>query len=385
MSTTSLDETAITAPVGDVKTFRGKTLEELLPQIREQLGPDAVVIRQRDGLMGGVGGFFQQRFVEVEARAGHPRVDLYDETPEDDEALTPESFAELLADAETSADPIVTAAAFAPPVGDSMPPALPEPVFEGGPRIQPAPTGADPHSSTEPALTAPPEPPEPAPLDAQPAASAPTLAQELTATGMSATFAERLVSEAEAHELPFTQGDLREATRRALARRIPTALPYRAGGLAVAFAGPGSTGCASALSAAYKRAGRDARTLATLDQARARIERAAPEAVLALDLPPIPSDPSEVAALAARVEAIELDELLMVLPADLDLPSLRGLHERLMPLAPTALALACDQPRPQLGAPLELACTTRLPIAYAFDGQRIVPAHPRALAEQLLP
>jgi flagellar biosynthesis GTPase FlhF len=60
-----------------VKTFRGQSLEELLPQIREELGADAVILRQRDGLKGGVGGFFQKRCVEVDARAGAPRVDTY--------------------------------------------------------------------------------------------------------------------------------------------------------------------------------------------------------------------------------------------------------------------------------------------------------------------
>src|SRR5688500_16235690 len=53
----------------DVKTFRGRTLEELLPQIREELGPDAIVLRRREGLGGGIGGFFQRSFVEVDARA----------------------------------------------------------------------------------------------------------------------------------------------------------------------------------------------------------------------------------------------------------------------------------------------------------------------------
>ncbi|HWT24641.1 MAG TPA: hypothetical protein VN213_14135, partial [Solirubrobacteraceae bacterium] len=52
----------------DVKTFRGRTLEELLPQIREELGPDAIVLRRREGLAGGIGGFFQRSFVEVDAR-----------------------------------------------------------------------------------------------------------------------------------------------------------------------------------------------------------------------------------------------------------------------------------------------------------------------------
>src|SRR3954449_13184502 len=56
----------------DVKTYRGRTLEELLPQIREELGPDAIVLRRREGLNGGVGGFFQKHFVEVDARKALP-------------------------------------------------------------------------------------------------------------------------------------------------------------------------------------------------------------------------------------------------------------------------------------------------------------------------
>src|SRR5687767_389428 len=54
----------------ETKTYRGPSLEELLPQIRAELGPDAVITRRRDGVVGGVGGFFGRRCVEVEARAG---------------------------------------------------------------------------------------------------------------------------------------------------------------------------------------------------------------------------------------------------------------------------------------------------------------------------
>jgi hypothetical protein len=330
------------APATDagVTTFRGRTLEELLPQIREQLGPDAVVVRQRDGLMGGIGGFFQQRFVEVDARAGHARVDVYDDQPE--------PFAALLA-AATDAEP-------------------------GGPRISTSDRRPDPRSSAAPALP-----------DAEAAAPAPTLANELTASGMSHAFAERLIQDAESHELPFVHAGLREAVRGGVSRLLPSALPHRVGGLAVAFAGPGSTACANALAAAYKRAGRDARALATIERARTRIERGSPDAVLALDLPPIPSDGGELTALAERLEAVELDELLMVLPVDLDLPSAHALLDRLRPLSPTALALVLDVHGAQLGAALELACTTRLPIAYAESAGAIAPADPAALAERLLP
>lgn len=353
-TTTTLDETTAEAQIADapvaapapsadrdVTTFRGRTLEELLPQIRDRLGPDAIVVRQRDGLMGGIGGFFQQRFVEVDARAGHARVDVYDEEPE--------PFAALLAAAEAE-----TAAA------------------EGGARVRPHMSGSDSRSSREPA---------------PPAAPEAMLTHELTSAGMSHAFAERLVADAEAHELPFADGDAREAVRRALARRIPTSIPHRAGGLAVAFAGPGSTACASALAAAYKRAGRDARAVATLDQARTRLERGNPDALLALDLPPIAAERAEVDALAARVHQLHLDELLLVLPAELDLPSARALHERLAPLAPTGLALACDAAgAAALGAALELACTTRLPLAYVNEAAgTIAPADPPALAARLLP
>lgn len=385
MSTTSIEEAAFEtqiadAPVAatadpDVTTFRGRTLEELLPQIRAQLGPDAIVVRQRDGLMGGVGGFFQQRFVEVDAKPGHPRVDVYDEEPA--APPSPESFAALLADAEAGADPVVTAVPFAPP-------ALAAPA--------PAPALATESASPAPA----PSVPEPAaaaggegaiaeaPANAL-AGNAAALVSELTAAGMSASFAARLAADAEAHELPFAR-DLRQAVRRALARRIPAAMPHRAGGLAVAFAGPGSTACADALATVYKRAGRDARAVATLDQARARLERGAPDQLLALDLPPIAAERAEVAALAERVHQLHLDELLLVLPTELDLPSARALLERLAPLAPTAIALACEQGDGCLGAALELACTTRMPLAYAHDAQAgIAPADPATLAERLLP
>lgn len=330
----------------DVTTFRGRTLEELLPQIREQLGPDAVVLKQRDGLMGGIGGFFQQRFVEVDAKPGGPRIDVYDEEPAAPEpARAPEPAP--APEADTFAAMLAAA----------------EPADEAGPRISVAPTNPDPRSSPAPA--------EPAP----------SLTHELTAIGMSHAFAARLVADAEAHELPFAP-DMREAIRRTLARRLPTALPHRAGGLAVAFAGPGSTACADALGTAYKRAGRDARTVASLDKARALLDRGDADAVLAVDLPPIAADRAEVDALAARVAQLQLDELVAVIPADLDLPTARALAERLQPLSPTALALSLDARGADVGAAVELACTTRLPIAYVCDDGTIAPADPTRLAER---
>src|SRR3954462_11772558 len=52
----------------EIKTYRGRSLEEVLPKIKADLGPDAEIVRQRSGLTGGVGGFFQRQMVEVDAR-----------------------------------------------------------------------------------------------------------------------------------------------------------------------------------------------------------------------------------------------------------------------------------------------------------------------------
>src|SRR5690349_2068092 len=52
------------------KTFRGLSLAEVERKVRAELGDDALVVRQREGLTGGVGGFFQRRLYEVDAIPG---------------------------------------------------------------------------------------------------------------------------------------------------------------------------------------------------------------------------------------------------------------------------------------------------------------------------
>src|SRR4051812_26068204 len=55
----------------ETKTFRGLSLAEVETKVRAELGDDAVIVRSREGLTGGVGGFFQRRVFEVEAVAGN--------------------------------------------------------------------------------------------------------------------------------------------------------------------------------------------------------------------------------------------------------------------------------------------------------------------------
>jgi flagellar biosynthesis GTPase FlhF len=59
-------------------TFQGRNLDEILPQIREQLGPNAVVVGQRQKVQGGVAGFFGTKVVEVTAA---------DQMPDDEQLI----------------------------------------------------------------------------------------------------------------------------------------------------------------------------------------------------------------------------------------------------------------------------------------------------------
>jgi flagellar biosynthesis GTPase FlhF len=137
-----------------VRTYRGRKLEDLIPQIRADLGPDAIILRQREGLMGGVGGFFAQKCVEVDAQAAPrpeaPRVDIYDEDepvngwelPVEDEY----SFPALPAGEEPVAPPPVAA----DPVAFSMPAPEPEAYVAPAPEYEaPAPEYEAPASTYE--------------------------------------------------------------------------------------------------------------------------------------------------------------------------------------------------------------------------------------------
>jgi flagellar biosynthesis GTPase FlhF len=267
----------------DVKTFRGRTLEELLPQIREELGPDAIVLRRREGLAGGVGGFFQRSFVEVDARRPAPG----ETTPEarNDRATaeglsTPgiqtliqqaSPFADALSRAEGAAADRAGDVLLATAQGDGTAAAAPAP---SPPAPAPAPTpapaspspqvpaglyGPQPTAPAEPAAPTPAlppaEPPAPA-LAPAPAgviaappempdrpASAATAEQRLLAAGLSTGLVEDVVGEAVAHGLPFAQPRaLKKLVRSALARRVPVMSDLGPDRRVIAIAGAGGAG-----------------------------------------------------------------------------------------------------------------------------------------------
>ena len=152
------------APGNEVRTYRGRTLEELIPRIRAELGAGAIILRERQGLTGGIGGFFAQRCVEIDAQAPQ-RVSVYagdledleeiDEELEVDEqtfaaASTPETPAAPAAPNPFAAtlqaagvEPLTPFPALAVPasvpVVSSEPLVSPEPVVAAAPVTEPTP------------------------------------------------------------------------------------------------------------------------------------------------------------------------------------------------------------------------------------------------------
>jgi len=58
----------------DTYTYRGRTLEELVPRIREDLGDDAVIVARREARTGGFAGFFARREIEVDVQPAAPAI-----------------------------------------------------------------------------------------------------------------------------------------------------------------------------------------------------------------------------------------------------------------------------------------------------------------------
>jgi flagellar biosynthesis protein FlhF len=301
------------------KTFRARSLTDALAQVRDELGPDAVVVRRREGLEGGVAGFFQKAVVEIEAQpGGAPLASAGTALLDDDAPIVPEptpapasmaptlardaaaaGFAAALATAERApaepgAAPSEPAARPAPlrPHTDAAVDAFPAP-RDSAPEVVPVVTVAHaaapvaPASSTAAASAAPAAPaaaapaatfvPEP-PVAREPFPAAGSLLPAITPgpaehpevervlgalhrAGLSESFAAGLVSEAAVHGLPFAEGEaparLRPFVARALARRLDVAPLRNASAVAVVGAGgAGKTAVVARLAAAYAAARR---------------------------------------------------------------------------------------------------------------------------------
>ncbi len=306
----------------DSRTYRGRTVEELLPRIQRELGADAIIVRRREGLTGGLAGFFQRPFVELEATEGGPHVDVYDDEEDlplpsplrlgrgeadarqeeygspaalehepppqapqrrpfyerepprlrPDGAYVTERLAELARSGATSQAP--PAGALEPLAASSMAPPADSP---GAPSPFAVVLERAAWSPPPPPQSPPPQPMRPA-RPSRPRAAPPAHARAranigrgLLELGVSESFAGELIDAAAAHILPLApRAGLGEAVRAALAQRIPVARPLPSSGGAIVVVGPGGSGktsCCAALLAAYRKSSPLPASCATLVRA----------------------------------------------------------------------------------------------------------------------
>jgi flagellar biosynthesis GTPase FlhF len=422
----------------DTKTFRGRTLEELLPKIRAELGADAIVLRRREGLAGGVGGFFQKSYVEVEARAALP-----DEKPLEarNDRATAEGlaspaiqalvegaapFADALSRAEGTvgarAQEVLIAAATASAATDLTAPADaglygPQPnraaIEEAVPVAEGYVSAFEPDEDDD--LVA--ETPAPATRQG-PGAPRPATAEaaekRLVAAGLSAALAADVVSEAVAHGLPFAQPRaLKKLIRTALARRLPVMSDLGGEARTLAFVGAGGAGKSSAterLAAAYAAADADVVVVAlrSMDGGNGLASRLEPLGVsviaadsaeqaarrlagreVALTIVDAPAaglaDRAAVARIADDLKTLGVDEVHLALPATLSAAAGEELASALAPLGITHIALTHADQTARPGAAVELAVTGRHALSYVCTREQIAPLDADDLAKQLLP
>ncbi len=393
--------------------YRGRSIDELIPRIEAELGADAIVVRRTRGLEGGIGGFFQRRFVEVEAKAGTPSIDTYDE--QDGEPVLPPAPAPAPAVPRPNGayvtDELATIAASSTP--DTFDEALAQATSE------PDPFAAELDMLDLQIPVTPISTPTPPPTPTNPGRARTRVETSLLGVGMSEAMAGELLDAAAAHILPLApRTSMVKAAQLALAARIPAVPLLPAHSASVAVIGPGGSGktsCCAALLGAYRRAGCLPAACATVTlvgereepamllsprvmepmaiasaQARQILAQAREEGLLLVDMPPLsPADRGAIRRIAALLGELRPDRVVVALPATLGAKAAAQLLEALQPLGATSMAITHADETDQLGVAVEAACQFQLAPEYLLDRPRLrsglARLTPTELANRLLP
>ncbi|HWV86124.1 MAG TPA: hypothetical protein VNZ62_11820 [Capillimicrobium sp.] len=297
----------------EARTFRGRSLSEVLPRVREELGEGAIALNVRQGTTGGIGGFFAQRCVEVDAIPG-PAVDQVAGDDEEFERMlaaatraganggdgepfvpadVPGSWDQLIEEARGAAQGTNGHAPAQAANGNGNGNGHHAPAPEPAAPAEPAPASRSEGASALAAMFAPdrvngapapetaavpaPAPsvemtrraPAPAPEVSIPSPAVPVepswpqaaldVHRGLTARGMDPDLVTEIVAEAVEHMLPFSsEGSLRPLVAGQLARCLPPMPRRRPGRLVIGFVGAGGSGktrCSARLALAYARRG----------------------------------------------------------------------------------------------------------------------------------
>jgi flagellar biosynthesis GTPase FlhF len=412
----------------ETTVYRGATLEELLPQIREELGSDAVIVRQREGIVGGVGGFFGKKCVEVEARAASPAggpalpsravVDAYDTGDPYEAAPEPELAFEPLTAFEPEPGNVLleTLMAQTSPFGDELAELLVrdlEPAVEAQVEAEPLPVLEIERPSALGDIAA--RPLKSVPARRELVDEAEMARANMEAAGIPASIVDEIFEEIDRVVRPWEpHTSYRELVRRQLTDRIPVVHGWKSKRRTIALLGladSGRTLTAAKLVQSYARAGRtataisleparDAGRLAELtDRGGIQLEiadsiegvklakrRARDSELVVVDTPPLgdPVDGRRVKPLLRMLEELKPDETHLLVPATADAAVARAFVGTLLRhMTPTRILVTHTDARPHTGVAVGLAVAEKIPVSFVTEGDRAVGGITLAAKEDL--
>lgn len=393
--------------MAETRTYQGTSLDELLPQIRAELGASAVITRRREGVTGGFAGFFGKRCVEVEAQSGAPVsaiparsvFDAYDSPGEGDNDEEGPVIRTLRVQASPFAD-VLDAAYEQEEAGADD---------DGGTGFE----ALDVVSANTTHRTA------PAP-QAAPAGWA-EASDSLVAAGMPEVVVEALVRDAIRMVAPFdATATPEELLRRTLARMVRVESGWRTKRRTIALVGPAGAGKSltaakfahaygsrspfsvrlvslepgaadTRLAALTEGIALDRRSADTPDAARAAVRGPGTDTVIVVDTPPVSAgDPEGIAELGRLLQAVRPDETHLVTPAAYDARTLLHLHAALEDACPVnRILISRVDEAPSAAVAVGLSLMLKRPVSYLADGRRadsgLRPADPAELAALVMP
>lgn len=421
-----------TLETGAVRTYHGRTVEDLIGKIQDELGSDAIIVHRREGLTGGVAGFFQRPYVEIDAIPGGPRIDVYDEEPlppilppAAPPSRAPQPTVSLESPASTPHQPARTPFYEREPLQESgagryvtghlaelAQSSTAKAVISEGHELSTRPRAgaeaADPFarvleratSEGSPAPTPQPASPPRNPTPPTRARARVNVQSRLVSLGMSPSFAEETIEVALAHVVALApRTPLGKAVGQALVQRIPVAPPLPGAGAAIVLVGPGGAGktsCCAALLAAYRANSTLRASCATIlrghgtdewqlllspqlrkpiaadsDRAKRALRKAKAQGLLVIDTPPLSAGESgAVRRLGALLSDLEPERVTIAMPATLGAVAASQLLRALGPLRANALALTHADETDQVGVAVEAACEFGLAPEYTLDRGR---------------
>jgi len=399
----------------ETRTYQGASLEELLPQIRADLGAGAVITRRREGVTGGFAGFFGKRCIEVEAQAGAPMqsvparsvFDAYDTAQGPELEMDPDLDLGVDADGPVMRSFIEQASPFADVLGDAMVEA-----DETTPVVRDGFEGIDLVSAAGAVEVA-----------ARQVATGDweQVSAQLLDAGMPADVVEALVSDAVRLLAPFDP-DAREAdlVRQMLARTVRVEHGWRSKSRTIAVVGPAGAGKtltiaklahafadrspftvrlvslepgdgAERLTALTEALDVERRTADTPEAAKSAVRAPGTDGVVLIDTPPISAgDGESLATLGKLLAAARPDETHLIAPAGYDARSLLHLNAAIDPLCPAnRILISRIDEAPTAAVPVGISLSLKRPISYLADGRRptdgLRPADPNELAALVMP